>query len=472
MNSKLKQGNLQYEKVEGYSRTKTTRSKVLCLNNFSNISQNLKDLDNLEHNICLRGSGITYADMILNNDNAILDFKECNKIIKWSSELGQITVQSGVTLGSILQICHMSGWHLNACPGSPKITVGGAVSNNVHGKESHTFGNFGSQVKSMKILTADGEEQIISPLDGAEIFNGIVGGIGLVAIILEVTLQLTKISSPFVEVKTEICENIFDICSKLDEDDGYSFKVAWCDAFAEGTSLGRGYISKAAWLRNDNSVDADRLKESLTPSSKVLNIFPTKAFWKCGRPFFKPFTIRQINRFIYHKTQKDLRLKGVNVSEMLFSSFNFVHNRLPNMNDVYRPYGFVEIQPIIPRSAGHHAVKELIMLCQKEGWQSLLCGIKRHSKDPFLLSFEGDGYSIGIDISLRGRDRSEVIKTANKIYDFIIECGGKVYLAKDELLTRRHFEMMYPRADKFWTLKNKMDPKRLLMSDMARRLFL
>ena len=101
--------------------------------------------------------------------------------------------------------------------------------------------------------------------------------------------------------------------------------------------------------------------------------------------------------------------RGNSSRRQLFSEFNFVHNKLPKMNDVYKPHGFIEIQPLIPRSAGHEAVRALLDLCQKKGWQSLLCGIKRHSPDQYMLSYADDGYSIGIDVALRGRTKSDIV---------------------------------------------------------------
>jgi decaprenylphospho-beta-D-ribofuranose 2-oxidase len=56
------------------------------------------------------------------------------------------------------------------------------------------------------------------------------------------------------------------------------------------------------------------------------------------------------------------------------------------------------------------------------------------------------------------------------IFDFVIECKGRVYLAKDELLPPEKFAEMYPRLSEFVALKNRMDPGKVLMSDMGRRL--
>jgi decaprenylphospho-beta-D-ribofuranose 2-oxidase len=343
----------------------------------------------------------------------------------------------------------------------------------VHGKDSASFGNFGKQVLRLKMLGAGGQEYNLQSdcSSDTRLVEAVIGGIGLIGVILEIKLQLARMPSPVVVTRNEISSNIEMTLENLDREDGYPFKVAWCDAFAKGNSLGRGYVSMAKWGQSDETVELDRLNRSLVPSKRVLDLFPSKPFWYCGRPFFGANAIKMLNSLMFTRAQvSDTLFKRDNERRQLFSEFNFVHNRLPNMNDVYKPYGFIEIQPLIPRSAGHEAVRDLLDLCQKNGWQSLLCGIKRHSPDQYMLSYADDGYSIGIDVALRGRTRSDVNRIANMIFDFVIECQGRVYLAKDELLSPERFARMYPRLNEFRAMKNEMDPSNIFMSDMGRRL--
>jgi len=460
------------ELVVGFSNTMTARCRVLRGVKTSDLQQELKESEQ-HRSLCVRGSGISYADMILNDRNSILDLSHLDGVLEWDPDTGIILVESGVKIGSILRLAHRHGWHLHCCPGSPDITVGGAVSNNVHGKDSSSAGNFGKQVVYLKMLGADGQEYSLRSdcSDDAHLLEAVIGGIGLIGIILEIKLQLARIPSPFVVTRNEISSNIEMTLENLDRDDGYPFKVAWCDAFAKGSSLGRGYVSMARWDQSEETVELDRLNRSLRPSKLVLDLFPSKPFWYCGRPFFGAKAIKILNSLMFTRAQmSDTFLKTNSKRRQLFSEFNFVHNRLPNMNDVYKPYGFIEIQPLIPRSAGHAAIRELLDMCRKHGWQSLLCGIKRHSPDHYMLSYADDGYSIGIDVALRGRTKSDVNRIANMIFDFVIECQGRVYLAKDELLSDQKFARMYPRLNEFKAVKNDMDPSNIFMSDMGRRL--
>lgn len=125
---------------------------------------------------------------------------------------------------------------------------------------------------------------------------------------------------------------------------------------------------------------------------------------------------------------------------------------------------------MIPRSCGIEAITEVLKLCQHHQSQSLLCGLKAHGSDDFILSYSGDGYSVGIDIQLRGRSRPQVEKFARTLFEYTLRYGGKVHLAKDELLPRDLFKRMYPHYQEFLQIKNEIDPEYLFASDMYRRL--
>ena len=43
------------------------------------------------------------------------------------------------------------------------MTIGGAISCDIHGKNHHSAGSFGNHVRSMDLLTADGQVQTVTP---------------------------------------------------------------------------------------------------------------------------------------------------------------------------------------------------------------------------------------------------------------------------------------------------------------------
>ena len=115
-------------------------------------------------------------------------------------------------------------------------------------------------------------------------------------------------------------------------------------------------------------------------------------------------------------------------------------------------------------------LKELLKLCQHFGAESLLCGMKGHRADNYLLSYEGDGYSIGVDIQISGRKKDKIDQFSKEIFNFTKDCCGKMFLAKDEMLDRLTFQSMYPQYAEFLRLKKKYDPQALFSSKMFQRL--
>ena len=147
-----------------------------------------------------------------------------------------------------------------------------------------------------------------------------------------------------------------------------------------------------------------------------------------------------------------------------------MHNKIPDLKHVYRPFGFLEFQPLIPKISGRDAIQELFKICQHYKSESLLCGVKLHKEDEFLLSYSGEGYSIGIDLQVGGRNKEDIKKFSKVIFEYTLSCEGKIFLAKDELLSADYFKKMYPNSGKFLKIKKDLDPDQLFQSDMFRRL--
>ncbi len=460
-----------WQNVQGYTETQFSKSLVIYPRNIDDCHELLEKSIKRGYMICCRGGGFTYGDMILNENQIILDTKQMNKIIHWNFESGEIIVEPGVTIASILKLSLLHNRVLASIPGGMDVTVGGAISNNVHGKDAWKNGNFGDHVISMKLLLSSGHKIEVSRNNNKELFYAVIGGMGLLGIIIEAKLQLQKIPSSYVIVSSTHSRDInesLDLLEKSEENSDFS--VAWVDSFSKDPGIGRGYISCGKWLETDKLPDIDILKESLVKPKLIFGILPAKPTWFMARPFFRPWGIKHVNRIHYYLAK--LRYSKVEKysKSILFTDYNFMHNKIPDIKHVYRPHGFLEFQPLLPKKDSARTLKELLKLCQHFGAESLLCGMKAHKADNYLLSYEGDGYSIGIDIQINGRKKEKIDQFSKEIFNFTKDCGGKMFLAKDEMLDRLTFQSMYPQYAEFLRLKKKYDPQELFSSKMFQRL--
>ena len=69
-----------------------------------------------------------------------------------------------------------------------------------------------------------------------------------------------------------------------------------------------------------------------------------------------------------------------------------------------------------------------------------------------------------------GPSSAKILSVIRKLGDVTLDYGGRVYLAKDDLLPPNAFERMYPELPIFRGVLAQLDPKVNFQSDMARRL--
>jgi decaprenylphospho-beta-D-ribofuranose 2-oxidase len=420
--------------------------------------------------IALLGANCSLGDQILNRDGAVLDLTLMDEIESWNPETGKICVQSGVRIANILQLTLPDGWTLPAIPGSLAVTVGGAIANNVHGKDAGKNGNFGLAVRSLSLLRADGECIEVDENQNHEIFIGAIGGMGLLGIILRAELQLVRIPSQVLEVETRVSRSIDETVADLELSTDREFGQTWLDSSSYGDGLGRGFTKLARFVGTGDPPDRSRIEKSLEVKTKLLGLFPARLVWRTMRPIFTPPAMNWVNTLYYNKARLETWVKG-RVTEEIFTEFYFFHNNIPDFYSVYNPPGFLQIQALFPKKSCPAVCRDLMLLARKCDLVPVLSGMKRHRPDNFLVSFEGDGFAPSLDFHVRGRDPGKIEKGMRMLFEFTAENGGKVNLSKDERLPGDLFHIMYPKAAQFWCLKQRLDPNHLFMSDMARRLF-
>jgi decaprenylphospho-beta-D-ribofuranose 2-oxidase len=462
---------IKYEQVTAYTESISTHSLSAYPSSLPDCKELISFAKRNGLTICPRGKGYSFADMILNDEHIVSNLIHMNQIIKWDQDTGQIVVEPGVTFTQIMIKTLSCNWMIPACPGNSEVTIGGAISNNVHGKDAWNKGNFGEHVISLKLLTSFGKVVTIHNQNDRHLFEAVVSGMGLLGIVVEATLQLEKIPSPFIETKIIPTKNLEDLNEKLENSKkDYDFTVGWVDAFSKNKSLGRGFLSVGRWADIETRLSPQLLAKSLAIPKRIYGIFPVKPAWFLLRPIFSKSFMKISNRIQYYLFEALTSIGRMKIKSKTFPEYNFMFNKLPEYPRVFRPHGFIDIQPLIPLRNGIGAIKAVFNLCHKFDFPPLMVGLKAHKSDSFMLSYAGEGYSFGCDVHLGKCNREDLKKFSREIFQHTLNCGGRVYLAKDELLPRDIFQKMFPRYKEFLKIKKELDPETLFASDMYRRL--
>ena len=156
------------------------------------------------------------------------------------------------------------------------------------------------------------------------------------------------------------------------------------------------------------------------------------------------------------------------------SAFHFLLDYVPRWHWMTKPGGLIQFQPFVPQEVGERVFATLIERCQRAGLVAYLAVLKRHRPDPFLMTHAVDGYSLAMDfaVSRSQHRRLALWKLCQEMADVVLDAGGRFYYAKDAVLQASSFARIHgdDTVARFRELKCRLDPERLLESDLSRRL--
>jgi FAD/FMN-containing dehydrogenase len=378
------------------------------------------------------GLGRSYGDSCLNDGAVLLITTALNRFIALDNTSGILRCEAGVTLAEILSVVVARGWFLPVTPGTKFVTVGGAVANDVHGKNHHGDGTFGRYVKNFALLRSDGIRYLCSPTQNQDLFQATIGGLGLTGLILWVEFQLIPIHNPFLDAETVQCKNLsqfFELSQESEEK--YQYTVAWIDCLARGRSLGRGIF-----IRGNH---AHHLEKRPPPPSDSQIIIPVEA------PSFllNRFSIRAFNFLYYHK-QRSPRVSQI----VHLDPFFYPLDAIGKWNRLYGRRGFFQYQCVVPYEGQSSPIRRILETISQSGMGSFLAVLKvfGDKPSPGILSFPKKGITLALDFPNQGRDTLELLERLDQI---VRANNGAVYPAKDARMSAASFQTYFPRWQEF-----------------------
>jgi FAD/FMN-containing dehydrogenase len=385
------------------------------------------------------GNGRSYGDSCLNEGGSLLHARALDRYIAFDPVSGVLQCEAGVLFSEILDLIVPQGWFLPVTPGTKFVTVGGAIANDVHGKNHHRAGNMGQHLLSLELLRSDGSRLTCSPDELPDWFAATVGGLGLTGLITQATIQLRRIASPWMATETVRFNDLgsfFALSAAAEKE--YEYTVAWIDCAGRGRALGRGLFSRAnhapAHPDQRPAAPTRRLRMPLTPPTSLVNALSLRAF----------------NWAYYHRQPYSRRHATTH-----YEPFFYPLDGVSEWNRMYGPQGFLQHQCVVPPEHAPDIVQKLIERISLAGGGSFLAVLKQFGSLPSrgMLSFPRAGTTLALDFPNRGATTFDLL---DKLDELVFEAGGAVYPAKDARMSGHHFRQSFPRWEAF---SHFIDPK-------------
>jgi FAD/FMN-containing dehydrogenase len=383
-----------------------------------------------------RGYARSYGDACLIDDGYLIDMTTHDKAIALKENL--LSAQAGMSLAQVLEIAIPRGLFLEVSPGTKWVSLGGAIANDIHGKNHHRAGSFGCHVHSFELERSNGELIHCSAQEHSDLYFATIGGMGLTGTIRTVQFRLKKASSmiEYQHVPFYSLDEYFDL--QRNYDPLHEYTVAWLD----GTTPGRGifmYGDHSATVSNFTNVP-------VAPRLQVPFDFPSFAL--------NPISIRMFNELYFFATRNKKGLQS-------FEPFFYPLDKVQNWNRCYGKNGFFQHQCVIPFDRASAVQKILDLSSNAVSFLIVLKAFgERDSKG--LMSFPMPGLTLAMDFANRGQNTLDLLRALDRIVE---EAGGRIYAAKDATMDPAFFQRNYPNIRKF---KEFIDP--MYRSNLATRL--
>ncbi|MBO6551413.1 MAG: FAD-binding oxidoreductase [Roseitalea sp.] len=388
------------------------------------------------------GNGRSYGDTCHNDAGTLADMRGSARIVAFNPDSGVLEAEAGVMLHRIIDYCASYGFFLPVTPGTRFVTLGGAVANDVHGKNHHVRGTLGRHVEQIELVRSDGTHTLSRTANPA-LFAATIGGMGLTGIITRVRLKMMKVGSlnlierlqPFATL-----DAYFDEADAADAANEYA--VAWLDQL----NGERGVLMTANHADDGDyrtAVHAPRLSVPFELPLSALNHFSLRAF-NAAFHFAKA-----------RKAGRD-RVTG-------FAGFFYPLDAVGNWNRLYGPAGLFQHQSAIPFETARAAIPAMLAASRRAGQASFLTVLKRFGDiaSPGVMSFPVPGYTLTLDFPNRGPKTLALLDELDRI---TVEAGGRVNPYKDARMGAETFAACFPHWHQLEALR---DPA--LCSDFWRR---
>jgi FAD/FMN-containing dehydrogenase len=386
------------------------------------------------------GNGRSYGDACVNDGHALIPMRGRARCLGFDDATGILECEAGMLLADIVRDLLPRGWFLPVSPGTRFVTVGGAVANDVHGKNHHAAGSFGDHVIDLRLRRGDGTRVRCSPDAEAGLFRATIGGLGLTGLVESVRLQLRHVETGWMSVTTRrfrTFDEFFAVNAWAEP--RFEYTVAWIDcAWGRGTDLRGVYFA-------GNHAARERL--AAAPAAVARDPWPAPPVQR-RVPFVLPFSL--VNELTLRAFNGVYWLNARDGDDELESIYRFFYplDAVEDWNRIYGRRGFYQYQCVLPPDAQAAGIAALLAAIRRSGTGSFLAVLKTLGERPApgLLSFCRPGATLALDFPNRGPATLALFRELDAV---VAQAGGAIYLAKDACMPPALFRDAYTALDRF-----------------------
>jgi FAD/FMN-containing dehydrogenase len=370
------------------------------------------------------GMGRSYGDVCLLQNGTLLRTPNLDRLISFDAQTGLLRCEAGVTLAGILDFAVPRGWFLPVSPGTKYVTVGGAIANDIHGKNHHVAGTFGCHTTCFELVRSDGSQILCSPSQNGDWYAATIGGMGLTGMISWAEIQMRPIVSRRIRLQSTKFVGLeeFVALSKAAMDSEYTV--------AQGRDFARGIF-----LQGEHDQD----QGPLTPLIKAKVAMPLDL------PAFalSRLTVGAFNTLYYHKQMSKQKTGLVD-----YEPFFYPLDRILKWNRLYGKQGLLQFQCVLPWESDPMGMIQTLKAITASELASFLAVIKVFGdvQSPGMMSFPMPGITLALDFPIRQKVSFDLL---DKLADITAEFGGRMYPAKDACMSAAHFQQFYPQWQQF-----------------------
>jgi len=376
------------------------------------------------------GMGRSYGDVCLLKGGNLLLTTAMNRLIDFDPETGILTAESGITLAQILDFAVPRGFFLPVTPGTKYVTLGGAIANDIHGKNHEVAGSFGNHVPCFELVRSDGTRRLCSATENPDWFAATIGGMGLTGLITWAQLRLKPIVSRLIDYEGIQFHGLDEFLAIKEQYKHVEYTVSWIDCVSTGKNFARG-----VFMAGDHSKVPGPLPQS--PEPKLVLPFDLPGF------VLNSTTVSMFNTAFFHKQIKS-HVKTLQDYEPFF----YPLDKVLHWNRGYGKNGLLQFQYAIPWEHAKEGTIAILKEIAKSGLASFLAVLKAFGDIPSIgmMSFPLAGIMLALDFPIKANVSFPLMQ---RLGDMTREYGGRLYSAKDACMTPEQFRAFYPNWQDF-----------------------